>query len=114
MLRPHAADIAAFMIYAAALALSLLLVPERSDTLYVKADGVEYAYSLSDDGIYSFTGPLGVTEIEIRDGRARVVSSPCPNGTCVRSGWSDMLCCLPNRIIATTGKTGGDVNAVSG
>ena len=114
MLRPHAADIAAFMIYAAALALSLLLVPERSDTLYVEADGVEYAYSLSDDGIHSFTGPLGVTEIEIRDGRARVVSSPCPNGTCVRSGWSGTLCCLPNRVICTAGNGEGGVDAISG
>ena len=114
MLRPHAADIAAFMIYAAALALSLLLVPERSDTLYVEADGVEYAYSLSDDGIYSFTGPLGETEIEIRDGRARVVSSPCPGKTCIESGWSRTLCCLPNKVIAVvTGDEGGP-DAVSG
>lgn len=114
MQRPHIADILAFTLYAAALLLSLRLLLAGSDTLYVEADGAEYAYSLSRDGIYSFSGPLGTTEIEIRDGRARVVSSPCPNGTCMKAGWSDVLCCLPNRVIATTGRNGGEVNAVTG
>ena len=104
----------AFSVYAAVLALSAMLLPGSSDTLYVEADGVEYAYSLSEDGIYSFNGPLGITEIEINNGKARVVSSPCPNGTCIKSGWSDTLCCLPNRVIATAGKAGGEVNAISG
>ena len=111
----HIADIISFMLYATVLSLSVIALPESSETLYVEADGVEYAYSLSENGIYSFTGPIGITEIEIKDGKARVISSPCPNGTCMSAGWSDVLCCLPNRIIATTGNSSeGDVNAVSG
>ena len=102
------------MIYAAALALSLLLVPERSDTLYVEADGREYAFSLSEDGIHEVEGAIGTTVIEIRDSEARIISSPCPNQTCVRSGWSGTLCCLPNRVICTAGNGEGGVDAISG
>ena len=111
----HTADILAFGIYGAAFIFSLMLLPSASDTLYVEADGKEYAYSLSEDGVHAFEGPLGITEIEIKDGEARIISSPCPNGTCMRSAWTGMLCCLPNRILVTSGgRTGGDVDAVSG
>lgn len=114
MRHPHAADIAVFGVYALSIAASLTLLPSSSDTLYVDADGEEYAYSLSEDGIYPFEGPLGITEIEIKDGEARIISSPCPNGTCMRSAWTGMLCCLPNRVIATTSGGEGEVDAISG
>ena len=52
MRHPHAADIAVFGVYALSIAASLTLLPSSSDTLYVDADGEEYAYSLSEDGIY--------------------------------------------------------------
>lgn len=70
-------------------------------------------------------GPLGVTMAEIRNGRARVVSSPCPNQLCVRRGWTDgsgrPLVCAPNRVLITppgdsgrSGSGGGEtVDAVS-
>jgi hypothetical protein len=49
------------------------------------------------------TGPLGISEIEIREGRARMLSSPCPEQTCVKTGWIDsqgqIICCVPNKII---------------
>ena len=111
---PRVADIAAFGIYTIAFAVSILLLPSSSDTLYVEADGKSYAYSLSEDGIYSFEGPIGTTEIEIEGGEARIISSPCPNGTCMRSAWTGTLCCLPNRIIATTAGGEGEVDAISG
>ena len=81
--------------------------------LEVDADGREYAYSLSENGLYDFEGPLGTTVIEIKDGKARIVSSPCPNGTCMKAGWSSTLCCLPNKIIAVS-TASGDVDAISG
>ena len=109
-----AVDLVIYILYLAFFIWSLSAAAPGGDTLHVKADGREYAFSLSEDGIHEVEGAIGTTVIEIRDSEARIISSPCPNQTCVRSGWSDMLCCLPNRIIATTGKTGGDVNAVSG
>lgn len=114
MARATIPDIIIFLIYAGAIALSAIAASSSSDDiLEVNADGKEYAYSLSEDGIHSFQGPLGETVIEIKDGKARVVSSPCPNGTCMRAGWSDTLCCLPNRIIAVSA-SGGEADAVSG
>lgn len=48
-------------------------------------------------------GPLGETEIEIKDGAVRVLSSPCPNKTCIRMGKAshsgDLIACVPNHLI---------------
>lgn len=114
MHRVKAGDIIIFLIYVALTVLSLAFIPRGSSTLEVSTESGGYAYSMDSDGIYSFPGPLGETEIEIRDGRARVVSSPCPGKTCIESGWSRTLCCLPNKVIAVvTGDEGGP-DAVSG
>ena len=113
-MKVKAGDAVIALVYLAALLLSFRPYAHTGDVLTVQTEDGTYAYSLSEDGVHSFEGPLGITEIEIRDGRARVVSSPCRNRICMDAGWSSTLCCLPNRIIATTGKTGGDVNAVSG
>ena len=68
-------------------------------------------------GMTIVVSPEGCTietgAIEIKDGRARIVSSPCPNGTCMKAGWSSTLCCLPNKIIAVS-TASGDVDAISG
>jgi hypothetical protein len=48
-------------------------------------------------------GPLGITTVEVEPGGARVVSSPCPSQTCVRSGAvrlpGQVVACLPNRVV---------------
>lgn len=54
-------------------------------------------------------GPLGETRLEITAGRARVLSSPCTQKICVRSGWltaaGDAIACVPNRVsIALLGR----------
>lgn len=100
--------------YIAVLSFSMLSMKPSGDILTVQTEGGTFAYSLSEDGVYSFSGPLGMTEIEIRNGRARIISSPCRNGICMDASWSDTLCCLPNRIIATTTEENGDMDAISG
>ena len=107
-------DIVLIIIYILIFFLSLRLYSGGGNTLLVETESDSYAYSLSEDGIYSFSGPLGTTEIEIEDGRARVLSSPCRNKLCIQSGWSDTLCCLPNRITAVTIRSEGEVDAISG
>ena len=58
---------------------------------------------LQEDRKLTVTGPLGETEIEVRDGRVRVVRSPGWRQLCVRRGWisrpGEALICLPNRVI---------------
>ncbi|HEX6929013.1 MAG TPA: NusG domain II-containing protein [Gammaproteobacteria bacterium] len=50
----------------------------------------------------SVAGPLGETVIEIREGRARIVASPCTKKICIRAGWLDTAgettACVPNRV----------------
>ncbi len=47
-------------------------------------------------------GPLGVTQVEVRDQRARVRSDPSPRQLCVRQGWisheGEAAICLPNQV----------------
>ena len=49
---------------------SIAFFPEGGDTLYVSTESGEYAYSLDEDGTYQFSGPLGITTLEISDGRS--------------------------------------------
>ena len=109
-----AGDAIILLIYAAALTILVLPSSRNGDILTVETEDGSYAYSLSEDGLHSFSGPLGTTVIEIRDGKARVISSPCRNGICMEAGWSSTLCCLPNRIIATVSGTEEDIDAISG
>lgn len=50
-------------------------------------------------------GPLGETLIEIADGAARIVASPCRQKICINRGWlshaGETAACLPNRISVT-------------
>jgi hypothetical protein len=94
------------------IALSIALVVAFSAAVYagnggkaqaaVSAPGGEWIYPLDKDIDLSFDGPLGKTEVEIRDGGARVLHSPCPNQTCVASGSisrpGQWIACLPNKI----------------
>jgi hypothetical protein len=60
-------------------------------------------YSLSNDRITHVEGPLGITEVEIRDGKARILRSPCKLKVCIKSGYiqyADRISvCLPNRVV---------------
>jgi hypothetical protein len=70
-------------------------------------------------------GPLGDTVVEIRGGRARVLSSPCQNQTCVAAGYihshGQWTACLPNRVMvsvendsgAAASEEGGEVDAAA-
>ncbi|HEX7047979.1 MAG TPA: NusG domain II-containing protein [Gammaproteobacteria bacterium] len=55
-----------------------------------------------EDRKFSVAGPLGETVIEIHDGRARIVQSPCRKKICIRAGWldaaGDVAACVPNRV----------------
>ena len=73
---------------------------------------------LARDGVSEIKGPLGVTRIEVRGGRVRVLSSPCPRQACRHGGWigaaGEMLVCLPNQIvIRLPGQRAGAIDAVA-
>jgi hypothetical protein len=60
-------------------------------------------YSLYKDRITQVEGTLGKTKIEIRDGKARILKSPCKLKVCIKSGYiqyADRISvCLPNKVV---------------
>ena len=75
--------------------------------------------SLYQDQTTHVKGPLGLTEIEVKKGRARIARSPCKNKVCIKSGYiryADRLAaCIPNRVVVRiVGKSHRGVDAVVG
>ncbi|NOY40016.1 MAG: NusG domain II-containing protein [Nitrospirae bacterium] len=76
-----------------------------------------YRLSLNEDKTVEVDGPIGVTRVEVKQGKIRIVDSPCPNKLCVRQGWIERgaIICLPNRVVVTIGGGGmREVDAISG
>lgn len=50
----------------------------------------------------ALSGPLGVTIVAIRGGKVFVVTSPCPDKVCIKTGKipddTDFIACVPNRV----------------
>ncbi|CAI2718922.1 NusG domain II-containing protein [Nitrospina watsonii] len=63
------------------------------------------------------TGPLGETEVETHDGKARILKSPCHRKLCIKSGYIQyadrIAACLPNRVVVRIlGSTYRGIDAV--
>ncbi|MFV1950739.1 MAG: NusG domain II-containing protein [Nitrospinota bacterium] len=93
------------------LLLNLISIPlivsfhTKGETLLIEIDNKElYRIPLSIERVIHVKGSLGITEIKIRDGRARITRSPCRNKICVRMGWisyrNGISVCVPNRVVA--------------
>ena len=93
--------------------LGLLLVPlswsltqsdsgEMSAIEITVADQPPVVYSIKNQQQITVAGSQGDSVIEIRDGKVRMVSSPCNGKICVLSGWhqhsGDNIVCLPNKV----------------
>ncbi len=83
------------------------------DTVLVEVDGREaIRASLSEDQSFSVDGPLGSTEIEVKDNRVRVVDSPCRKKICVNTDWIDKpyqtIVCAPNRVVIRLLRNNGE------
>ena len=73
------------------------------DGAVVRAGGrVVAEVDLTRERLIEVPGPLGVSVIEIRPGRARVASDPGPRQYCVRQGWlehaGEIAICAPNQV----------------
>ena len=80
--------------------------------LVIEGTTGRWIYPLDRDATVSIAGPLGDTVVEIKDGKARVKSSPCPNQTCVAapgiSQQGEWNACLPNEVIIRVESAGGE------
>lgn len=80
----------------------LWTVEEDAHQLQLHAETGSETWPLASDRMIEVEGPLGRSVVEVRDGAARFVSSPCRQQICVRSGWhrhaGAVAACVPNRI----------------
>lgn len=62
----------------------------------------QYIIDLQEERQIKIDGKLGESIIEIKNGQARFVESPCSNKVCIRTGWiaqvNALAACLPNGV----------------
>ncbi len=76
----------------------------RGDNVIIQVEGKNFSrFSLSENRTVKVYGPLGISILEIKNGKVRMFSSPCPDKLCVREGYiskpGQMIICVPNRVI---------------
>jgi hypothetical protein len=93
------------------LVLSVVLVVETPRWVLSHSTEIEiYAghklvgrYPLSKDRVIDVAGPLGITKVQIKNGSARIISSPCPRKRCMHMGSitneGGMEVCVPNSVV---------------
>ena len=92
----------------------------KGDWVVVEVNQNEVArLALAIDQTTQVKGPLGLTKVEVKKGRARIIRSPCKNKVCIKSGYiryADRLAaCIPNRVVVRiVGETHRGVDAVVG
>ncbi|RQD73861.1 MAG: NusG domain II-containing protein [Candidatus Syntrophonatronum acetioxidans] len=74
------------------------------EEVQITVNSEEYGvFSLREDRLLEVEGVNGITEVEISDGRVRVIHSACPDKICIYTGWvhrpNQTIVCLPNRVV---------------
>ncbi|HOJ65145.1 MAG TPA: NusG domain II-containing protein [Spirochaetota bacterium] len=92
------------------LILSFIIISTRiiskkdNNILLINTEKENFKYSLNENRTIVVNGKIGITIIEINNGRFRFVESSCQNKTCVKTGWVSIsdypIICLPNRVSA--------------
>jgi hypothetical protein len=79
--------------------------------IHLKGEGGEWVFPEDAAETVTVSGPLGDTLVEIQNGAARVISSPCANQTCVAAGRihspGQWAACLPNKVMVFIGGEAG-------
>lgn len=84
---------------------------------YVKVQALDKTIiqPLDKDLIFTVEGDNGESVIQIKEGKVRMLSSECPEQTCVKMGWGKTIVCLPNNVIISVmgDDTKGQVDEVT-
>jgi len=71
--------------------------------VHIRTPTKQYIYSLDKDNTIDLQGLKGKTRISIKDGKVKILASPCPLKICMKNGTianvGEWLVCLPNGII---------------
>lgn len=85
--------------------LSMFMWWDLPDGKYIeieKGQSTLGTYSINQDRIILVDGQIGQSQIEIKNGKARIKKSPCRKQYCVHQGWvnkkNQMVVCLPNYV----------------
>lgn len=86
-----------------ALLFATLWQSEPAGKVRIRAGDTVFAtLSLAQKRTLDVPGPLGISRIEIDNGRARVASDPGRHQYCVKQGWlsraGEVAMCLPNQV----------------
>ncbi|SEA37479.1 hypothetical protein SAMN05660420_01918 [Desulfuromusa kysingii] len=89
-----------------ALSFSILLRQSSGARVVVSIDDrTVFVAPLAKDQKVELVGPLGKTVLQVENGAARIISSPCPHKVCMRMGDArhsgDLLACVPNKIVVS-------------
>lgn len=114
-------DIVVGTLFVAAIGFSILMVkksPAGRKRLVVMSGSSQYVYPMDRAGRYEIEGAVGRSVILIKDGQACFEDSPCPNKTCVHSGFisenGSWAACLPNDVFIRVESDGDpEVDAVA-
>lgn len=82
--------------------LSVYSTKNGSSNVVIKFQEKEWVYPLNMDIDVEIQGKLGITKVRIKSNEVKILSSPCPNKTCVQSAplkkVGDWNACLPNQV----------------
>ena len=105
-----------YLIFAAAVTITIFCAAQiygKNDSalqVVVQGKNGSWVYPINQNIQVEIPGPLGQTIVELKDGKARVVFSPCTNQTCVTSGHihksGQWAACLPNAVFVRVEATG--------
>jgi hypothetical protein len=90
----------------------------KTGDVVIEASGQQWIYPLSADRREIVKGPIGATIVVIRDGKAFVEDSPCPDKLCVHmpaiSKPGQWIACLPNKVfVRVRGNSGQGIDQLS-
>ena len=93
----------AALVVTASFSLTYSAATGPTQLVVTRAGAEPQTFALHHDHSIRIEGPAGITEIEIRGGRARCLHSPGSQGICQGAGWlerdGDMAVSLPNRLV---------------
>lgn len=94
----------------------LYAIDHRPPMVNVKSESGLSLYSIDTKHHLEVNGPLGITHVEIADGKVRVVDSPCRDKLCLLKGDleknGDWTACMPNKVYV--GVQGKNVEELDG
>lgn len=93
-----------FLFITAFIIFNFITNDEQNKILIIESPDGKFYYNLNQKKIVSIKGNLGITNIEIDNGRFRFERSPCINKLCINVGWINInnypIICLPNKVTA--------------